>query len=418
MIHIIYLCIAVLIYGLTRSLYYKKPELFLCLLIFINFEFFFLIPSIGKFDNYRVMLLPIIFFLIAELGLNRKLRGGTFALLVFSYLGLLVIGILTAFSNGQSLLLGVKAIKFQLPFFVYFILVSQDIDIERFASYLIMMSLLLVGLIALNLHVFNGNLFAKSSEELVRERLGMIRFTMGEKMLSIGCIMAFVKFLKKQPKFYLIFFLILFCHLFFVVQTRMIILSTILSCFMVFLLYREMDVRLAVFVIVIAFLTIPSAFLAGTMLTKVGLVDKTITDIREKGGSWQARVQTYKYYTSKIAESPFWGYGYENINWPKSPEPRLMERGIYKSDIGITHFFYENGMFGMVWFIAMIYGVVRMLWSCRREYPDILSYFLMAFFAMATLDFFFLSNEILLFGIFLGLLGQIASHYETERRNF
>jgi len=418
MIHIIYLCIAVLIYGITRSLYYKKPELFLCLLIFINFEFFFLIPSIGKFDNYRVMLLPIIFFLITELGLAGKLRGGAFGLLVFSYICLLVIGILTAFSNGQPLLLGVKAIKFQLPFFVYFIVVSQDVDIEKFANYLITISLLLVGLIALNLHVFNGNLFAKSSEELMRERLGMIRFTMGEKMLSIGCVMAFVKFLKNQPKFHLIFFLLLFFHLFFIVQTRMVILSTMLSCFTIFLLCREMDVKLLVFAIVITFLAIPSAFLFGTMLIKVGLVDKTITDIREKGGSWQARVQTYKYYTSKIAESPVWGYGHENINWEKSPEPKLMERCIYKGDIGITHFFYENGMFGMVWFIAMMCGVVRMLWSCRREYPEILSYFLMAFFAMTTLDFFFLSNEILLFGIFLGLLGQISSHYKAERRNF
>lgn len=402
-------------YGAARLLYYKRPELFLCLLIFINFEFFLIIPPIGKFSNYRILLLPIIFFLIAEIILFRRIKIGKSGLLVAAYMMLLGIGILTAFSNGQSLSLGVKAVKFQLPFLVYFIVVSQDIELEKFSKYVIVMSFLLSVLVILNIYAFNGKLFAEISEERIQERLGIVRFTVGEKIISVACIMAFIKFLRGRSISYLILFLVIFCHLFFVVQTRMIILGVIISCFIVFSFCREPTINMIISMIVIISFMIPCGVLFSQKLTKIGLVNSAVVDVKEKKNNFQGRITTYKYYISKIAESPLWGYGHENINWEKSNELDLMERGIHKTDIGITHFFYENGVFlGMAWFIIMTYLVIRMSWPLRKLCPEILSYFLLAYSTIVTLDYLFHSKTILLLGMFLGLLEQFSARYNSK----
>ena len=43
----------------------------------------------------------------------------------------------------------------------------------------------------------------------------------------------------------------------------------------------------------------------------------------------------------------------------------------------------------------------------RNKYPEAMAYFVLSFSVMATLDFFFLSHSIILFGIFFGVLARL-----------
>jgi O-antigen ligase len=148
--------------------------------------------------------------------------------------------------------------------------------------------------------------------------------------------------------------------------------------------------------------------LFGNFFNEIGLVKKTRTDIQNKTGSWQGRINSYKYYWGKVAESPFFGYGYENFNWSENPEIKLQEKGIHKSDIGITHFFYENGALGLLWFFAIVLLVIKKSWRLKEKHPAVMAYFLYAFSVMTTLDFFFQAHTIILFGIFLGILARLG----------
>lgn len=408
--------IGCLFYVFLRFLYTKNTELYICILIWINFDFFYLVPQIGQYDNYPLLILPTLILIIAEFLIRGKLKfGKSSGILVSCFCALLILGVLTAYTNGQSLVLGLKAIKFSLLILIFFTVTSQHVNIEKLGDYIIFMSLILVAFLFIDLFVIQKNMLFVDSEKYLNTRGGGLRFSVGYYVIAIACIFSFIKFLKKMSFIHLSIFLVIACYIFFVIQTRMLIFGVFLSCFSIVVILNKISPGLIISILFLSLLAASSILLVGNYFTKVGIVEQTITDVEKKRGNYQARVLGYSYYLNKISKSPIWGYGYENINWDKSIEIQLQENGIYKSDIGITHFFYENGVLGMFWFFAMVLIVLKKTWLFKDKYPEVIVYFILSFSVMVTLDFLFDDSTILLFGIFLGILArlEIQEHENT-----
>jgi len=64
--HLITGVTGLLIILCTRRLYDRNFELFLCILIVINYEFFLLVPRFSEYGIYREILLPIVLFCFIE----------------------------------------------------------------------------------------------------------------------------------------------------------------------------------------------------------------------------------------------------------------------------------------------------------------------------------------------------------------
>ena len=407
--------IGLILYGFLRVLYKKNPELFICFLILANFDFFYLIPQIGDYENYPLILLPTVLFIGAEQVMRGRLKFGGFpGILILCLCVLFVLGIITAYANGQSMVLGVKAIKFHLLVLTFFAVTGQTVSMDKLGRYIIGMALLLIAVLLIDLFVVKSNLLFVDAEKYMNLRSGRLRFSVGYHVISLACILSFIKFLKKNSPFYLVIFLLIAGHVFFVIQTRMLILGILLSCSLIFFVMKNKSHRWIVVLFLLLTLSIPSFFLAGKALTQIGIVEQTITDIEEKRANFMARVMAYEYYLGKITESPIWGFGYQNLNWDKNPEAKLRTKGIHDTDIGIIHFFYENGLLGLVWFIAMAITVMQKCFRYKNKYPEILAYFALSFSVMATLDFFVQTTTIILFGIFFGVLARLTIQEKIE----
>ncbi|MCD4722096.1 MAG: O-antigen ligase family protein [Desulfobacula sp.] len=406
---ILFGAIGCLMYVLLRFLYTKNTELFICILICANFDFFYLIPQIGDYENYPLILLPTVFLIGAEQVVRGRLKFGGFpGILTMCLCALFFLGIVTAYANGQSMLLGIKAIKFHLLVLVFFAVTGQNISIEKLCKYIIGMALLLIAVLLIDLFVIKKNLLFVDAEKYMNLRSGRLRFSVGYHVISLACILSFVKFLKKPSSLYFIIFLFISGYVFFVIQTRMLIFGMFLSGVLIFVVMKNKSPRwiLTMFLLLILFL--PGFFLAGKALTQIGVVEQTITEVSKKQGNYLARLISYEYYLEKITESPIWGFGYENLNWEKNPAARLRNKGIYKADIGVIHFFYENGLLGILWFMAMAITVMQKCFKYRDKYPEILAYFVLSFSVMATLDFLLQTSTIILFGIFFAVLARLS----------
>lgn len=409
------LLLGFLFYGLYRPFYRKIPELMICVLLFINMEFFFLIPSYSGYYNYKLILVPLLILIPLEMILRGRMKMGSGGVLALLFFALLYLGIVISYAHGQSFSYGIKAIKIQLLWLSYFLVINQDIDIEKFSHFFILLCIGMVIIIFANIHIFDGRLIsADMHERYMKERLGNLRFGMGAMFISIGCTMAFIKYLKSGSMLNLVFFVILIFHLLFVAQSRMIVFGVILSCMVMYLIISRLTPKKIVIVTVLTCLMVPSVLIFGQAMKSFGLVKITIEDISERKNTYTARLDAYAYYFGKIMESPIFGYGYENDNWEGNPKEKLMEKGLFATDIGITEFFYNNGMIGLVWFLAISLSIFKCCKTIRYAYPEIVCYFILAYTTIITLDYFFHSTKIFVFGLFYGLAVKYSSKLKME----
>jgi len=401
----IHLCEGIVIYALLRFIFYKNPELFLCLLILICWNFFDLLP----FVNHKIVAVPIILLFIIELGFSRRLKLGPFGLIVISYLSLLLIGIITPFFNGQPLLLGIKAIKFHFIILVYFIVVSHDIQINKFSKYFVLLSLIYVALLDLDLFILHGKIFSQAIEQYSGERAGFVRYTHSGHIVVISCVISFIRLVKERSITNMICYIVLFCQLLFVSLTRSAILATIISCLvMLFLLRKKLDFRTIVIMYSMVFAAVPILFLYGHTLTDRYLIRQTIEEKVYSQSSMNLRLKSLAVSPRVLGKRPFLGRGYENEIWKeKDPE------GVLIHDSGIVKFFYQNGLLGFLWFVIMAFGVVRMTWPLCSKYPELYGYFLPAFLQVFLVDYFFHPKLIIFLGIYLGLTGRLWIQYNT-----
>ena len=420
MIFAVLACISLMLLGAAWVLYRRNLELFLCFLIAINFEFFYLVPSIAGADNYKLLLLPMLTVLLLENLLRGQLSLGRYGLWVAGFLGLSVLGVLVAWSAGQGVTMGIKAAKFIPLVMVYFLLAGRMIEAERFSRYFIVMGLGVASLATVSYMTHGAfNLFPGLPRELA-EQSGRLRVTAGQFVISLGAIIAFARFWQGSRPWYILASALLFTEVVIVQQTRGFIVAGILSMVVVFILSRKITLMRVTKYTFFSVCLALSMLLASADLSNIGFVKRTQTDMVKRGGSYggslQARLNAYEYYWKELQKQPLTGRGMMNFNWEGNPDRKLQKKyGIHLSDIGVMSLVVQAGLAGVAW---LVYGLLR-LWrgiltyGGRHLVPA--CYFIIGTFSLPTLDMFFRNECLFLFGIFLGLSSSVIMAAKAEK---
>jgi len=420
MIFAVLVCVSILLLGAAWFVYRRNIELFLCLLIAINFEFFYLVPGIAGTDNYKLLLLPMLTVLLFSSLVRGQLSFGRYGLWVAGFMGISMLGVLVAWSSGQGIDLGIKAAKYIPLVMVYFLLAGRKIDAERFSTYFVIMGLA-VAFLATVSYLTHGaiNLFPGMPRELI-EQSGRLRVTAGQFVISIGAVVAFARFWQGSRIWFLLASIVLFTDVVVVQQTRGFIAAGILSMGAVFILSRKVTVmRVAKYAFFSACLALSFLF-SSVDFSGLEFVKRTQADMERRGGSYggslQARLNAYEYYWNELRQQPLTGRGMLNFNWEGNPDRKLQKKyGIHLSDIGVMSFVVQAGLIGVAW---LAYGLFR-LWRDMLVYGSMqlftACYFIVGTFSMPTLDMFFRSECLFLFGIFLGLSSSVIMAAKAEK---
>ena len=419
MIFAILICISFIVLGVAWFLYRRNMELFLCLLIAINFEFFYLLPPVAGPDNYKLLLLPMILVLLFESLVTGNLLLGRYGWWVLCFMGISVFGIMVAWSSGQGLSLGIKAAKFIPLAMVYFLLAGRKIDAQKFSTYFIAMGLAVAFLATIG-SITHGaiNLFPGIPGELV-EQSGRLRVTAGQFVISAAAVIGFARYRQSSRIWPLFASAALLGEVIFVQQTRGFIIGIFLSMFVVFVLSRELTMlRVSMYFLFTGFCLASWMLLPSVDFSSIGFVKRTQADMVRRGGSFggslQARLNAYDYYWKELQKKTVTGRGMLNFNWKGNPDKRLQHNyGIHLSDIGVMNFLIQAGLIGAVW---LAYGLFR-LWKdilLYRKNLAVACYFILGTLTMPTIDMFFRYDSLFLFAVFLGLLSSIIMAAETD----
>lgn len=394
---------------LLRNFCYRNLEIFLCILIFINFETFHLFPSIGQYYNYKLLIIPILFIFMLDIFLRGDFKLGKFGGWALMFFGIVILGIFVASWWGQPFILGIKDVKTSMLFLSYFLIVNQKVDIDKFIKYFLSMGLMVSVVVIIQYIVYHKFHFIHLDEEqleMYATQVRGLRIKEGAVLITTASVVSFARYLKSQNKWYLFLFIEFFMHVMFIIKTRMLLVGIFATVLTLYLIYRRFSISTVLstmFGIVIFAIITLQLYAAG----ETKLIKATKEDLQDTHGSYSARLHAYNYYFSQFKKSPFFGYGCWNYDWKKNPEARLEARGIHFSDIGIIHLIYSSGIIGVVWFI---FGLIRFIKNILQQYQhiDITGYILLACTTISTIDYFLRSDTIFLFGMFLGFLSIVC----------
>jgi hypothetical protein len=410
MIYAILSCISIVVLGVCWFLYRRNIEFFLCLLIAISSEFFYLLPRIQGPDDYKLLLLPIVLILLLESFIVGKLAFGRYGWWVISFLAISVIGIFVARAYGQDLSLGIKAAKFIPLALVYFLLAGRQINAEKFVRYFVVMGLV-VASIATVQYLSHGriNFFA----DLPVERLTMmqkdLRITVGQYVIAAGAVVAFVRYKQTSGWLYLFASVALYFEMIFVQQTRGFIAAILFSLFVIYMFTsRFTAVRLSLYLMICGMCLSSWLILSDVDFAGVALGKKSGRRLTDRRSSFEKRLKGYTYYWERILEQPVAGYGLLNFNWEGNNEKKMQARGIHLSDIGATHFIVQSGFIGLIW---LLYGLLK-IWRDFLRFPDkrlISCYVVIATFTAPTLDMMLRYDSMFIFFVFVGILAGMRS---------
>ena len=394
---------------LVRNYCYRNFEIFLCILIFFSNETFHLLPPFGGYYIYKQFVLPILIIYVLDLFLQNKLKFGEYGGWVTMYGGLIIFGFINSIWWGQPFMLGIKEIIYHVLFIIYFLVVNSNIDIDKFTKYLVFMGVIMSLLGALQ-YIFYGkfNIFYVDEERiklLMHETRGF-RIYEGGWCVVIAAVVAFAKYLKKRSNFYGYIFIWLLIYTILIVQTRMQVVGIIVTAMVLYMINRKFSLK-AVLSFGSIIIMVISMF---PLFSKMDI--KIIKATREDFGkhsytSYTGRRDAYIYYLKQFKKSPLIGYGYWNTNWEKNPQKSVEKRGISFADIGIVHLMITSGILGLIW---LFYGMARFIPRILRGYHSLeaSAYVILGVTTITTLDYFIYgASSIFIFGIFLGLLGNI-----------
>jgi hypothetical protein len=397
------------------KVYQKNIEFFVCILIILSQSFFYLLPKSTITDNLNLILLSIIIILLFERIITHRLILGRYGVWVSLFMVLLIIGILVAYMAGQDLLLGVKAAKYMPVILIYFTVINSSINLNKFLKYYIILAILVAALTVIqsvlgdSLSIFPG-IPDWYTEQY--ERTGMLRLSVGYFVIASAAVISFAIFLQTYNIFYLIAAVCLDIQIVFICQTRAVIVGVALSILFLIVMVKNFSIsRVIIIITTCCLLSLGYSFFLtekpiGIAITN--LIKQSQNEISKNKGSYGARRQTYIYYFRQLKQKIFLGQGVLNINWEMNPEKKLKKAGLFLADIGIMDLFVMSGLAGFVWFL---FGFLKM-WKdilLYREYLQASSYIILATIIMPTIDLFFYSGAIFLFGVFLGLFTNAIS---------
>lgn len=439
--HAITAFLGILFIIITRKIYYRNFELFLCLLIVINFDFFHLLPRIGKYDIYRETVLIVIFFYILETFFiariftrknKYKIKSGHFGKLVLFYLLLIFSGLIIATFKGQPIAMGIKAIKWYPAIFIFFIVLTRKVDTQKFFHYLVLMASFLSILLLIQYAMYNKFHFFFFYDDFVDHIRGIgqirgLRILEGNSIIVIGCLLSISFFIKSQKLFWLFCSGILLAAIVIVMQVRSQIAAILMTSFFIYFIHNGISTKKIImgFYLVcsaMVFISILPLFTQLSFISENRLVHTTLRDfegISRYGGfgHFNIRLLCLENYWALYKENWFIGRGILNMNWPGNIDYYFQQTlHFHLIDLGVFHILVNHGLLGWLFLIALFHTLFPH--SLRlNHHPLLASYFIAGIILMPIIDLFFRFDRILLFGIFLALLDQTVSDLKVNTGN-
>lgn len=423
MTHVIMFALGAFIFILTRRFFYKNIELFICLLIPVNFEFFHLVPRVGQFDNYQEALLIVIFLHLLEYFLlrpivrgktNKPQQGIVFGYFVYAYLVLVIIGSITSLFSGQPLELALMATKGHFTILVFFLIAYRDFDFYKFFNYLFITVGILGLILIIQYAVFDYVkifYFYKDTDTHIRDlnELRGLRLLEGVELIGICAVAAFSFYIQNSKKRYLFAFLFFFFLIIFVAKYRMYIAAIPPACLIIFILFKGFHPKVFLLLFSILFiLPLTTIVLINTPTVQehalVQSMAKDFSGIGSGEGNIDIRFKAYEYYFTETLKNPWLGRGVLNNNWEgNSTGDLIKDFGIFLSDIGIFHIFVNFGLIGVGYFLLLFATIFRFAIKYKLQLA-IVSYFIFGLVFCFEIDIFFYKYLLFILGIFLGLI--------------
>lgn len=424
--HIITFSLGVMIIILTRKLYFYHFELFLCALIVINFEFFYLVPRFGKYPVYQEILLPItLFYLIEEVFIYKvvnpsdssHLHMGEFKIWILCFFIITALGVLVAMKAGQPLILGIKAVKYRLLVTIYFIAVFRGIDEEKFTQYFIYLALGISALVLLQYFLMDYwiffNIYDDTNVLRLLETRGR-RLLIGTGLTAIASVMSLAVYFKNGERRNLFYWFFLISALFIFSKSRYLLFGTVSAALFLFFCHKQYSrklleslpyIGLVLTIVLGAYIYRPFA------VRGFPFIEHTVKDAQiamksrdPLAGSISTRMFIYDYYLKEFWNRPIVGRGIFNRNWKGNIDDTVQKNyGFYLTDIGIMQFFIESGLIGVVWFSVGMTMLFRRIILAKDDLI-IPSYFIIGMLLLPAQNILIYSDYLFLFGIFLALL--------------
>ncbi len=438
MTHFYLFLIGCLIILISRKIYQRNFELFLCLLITLNFECFYLFPRIGQYDQYKESLLVVVLFYFIEeylisssLHKNRQhhTRVGTYGKFIVAYLIVAAMSIGVAFYLGQSLILGIKAYKYYPLLLIYFIVTKRGVDTEKLMNYFLFLATFIAILTMIQSLLYDSFHLFYFYEDSIDHVRGIdtprgLRILMGNTVITIGTLIAFCKWMQSGRLWHLFTCLFLFIHISFIIQTRAIVAAVITVAIVSYFLYHRHQTGKFInglyffvcgcFALLLMFIYYQD-YVLGT-----GMVSETISDIQDiasqsqQSSSLSIRLLCLKSYWEQILNNWPMGRGLQNVTWQGNPDQYLQEYyHLYLSDVGVLHMIVNFGLAGLLIIILFFYTSLKRVITNIVAIPAISSYFMLGLVLMPQIDLFFRIDHMFIFSLF----SSVADSHKDCKHN-
>jgi len=415
--------------GLAGVLVYLKEfEAFILLTLVLNQELFNLIPRevIGEW-HFQDFLLPLLVLTGGLYFFRRKeAEEVRFEPQVIFFFLLVLMAVINASFQGQSLILGLKDGRMYFLILFYFVYMARRINAEKFYTLVVISCLVLMILNNLQ-YVFFGkiSIFHYSLEDIPIVREGRMRFLLGDFFTIFGPLITLGEFLRTRKKIYFALFLYFLGTVVIQGLTRAVILGLVASLFLMLYLARRINLVKSVLIgaPVLAILVWLSPVIKTTVFGS--LFETTRYEFTERTGNVGVRLEAYAYYMGEFLRSPLVGRGIWSEAY-EGPNPQHQEdKGLYLSDIGIMNLFFHFGLLGVLWLLWLLRKVYSTAFEGLGQlkdyvHPGLIGYFFFGMVTLLTLDSFTGSRTILYLALVLALLSQskLAPGEEEEGEEF
>jgi len=393
-------------------LYLRMSEAFILLVLAVNQEMFYLLPEdlLGGARYQGLLYVLLLITGVMAFFLGNWEHSSRFKPHVFVFLALTILSVIYTTLHGQPLIMGIKAAKSFFLILFFFVFISKRINFERLFRYIVLAGVLLTFIN--NIQYFTGIQFFHYTREM--QRVGQVRFLVGDIFLNYALIIAFGEYLRSKKKWYLMASAYITVTVIFQGQTRMAIFGLFITLLVLMYLMEFLDVKRAVFVGVPLFVVmiwlvpvIQSTFFGD-------LYRLTRYELKQRGGNFGVRLDTYDYYLKEIKKSPVIGRGIWNDEWKQNNPEDMKHQGLHLSDIGMASLIFHMGIVGAVWLYSLLLKVVKLCFDEKGKiksmiHPGIVGYFIFSVATMLTLNTMTHHRAIIYLTLSLALISQMSA---------
>lgn len=364
---------------MVKANFFLEGITLITIIIFLQFFSFTKIPDDSTVLSAAVFGLGVLMLIIALITILFK--NGLVLFTIDQFLIFFIISIFLSFLTAyaywdQPIVASLLSYRLFYIYFLYFVFVYLDfsrIETERILIVLFFFTLIIF---LINYKTFPDSLFSLRSEE---RRDGMTVFFYGQGFTFLGAFYFLNRYLNNKKFFDLLFFLIAAIFLFFLTQSRMILMGLFLGFFLLLFLSKiKYKFYLSALVLILA----GSVYLA-TDLFK-GIKEQNIEQAQFYTEDVRVNAHEFFFFTLQGGwPTVIFGNGYpargsklEQITYYGQ------DNGFYTSDVGLTGIFSFFGILGVIAWLYFFY--IAFFTKFGEEFNYLKAYFLAVFITAAT----------------------------------